>query len=390
MKPLFQTQSVLRILEIGIFLLLVVYELSLMNPKNPIIIVPHVLPFIILFFLFIHALFSNIPQKNSFFILFVFFELYIYLIAVAHSLLSSYTNSRTFFATLIMPLFLYVFSYNVSCSIKSVNVLPYIVMLVAFFFSIIFFKNNSVLTVANLFEHDGSSYMVLYLLPFLLCIRNKYVILGCCTMVLAVVFLSFKRGGLVAGITAVLLYMIVRLFGIKEKYQKIKNIFFFLLGTLFLCYLIYFINSQYNNYIFLRFSMIEDDGGSGRIDIFKNVMDMIAQSSKFDLLFGHGLNSVLRDNFLGFSAHNDFLECIYDYGFFAFALYVLLYVALVKYTIQLIKIESFYAAPLAASIGLFFVNSMVSHILLYNWFFMLFALFWGYVASAEKKNLYRG
>ena len=58
--------------------------------------------------------------------------------------------------------------------------------------------------------------------------------------------------------------------------------------------------------------------------------------------------------------------------------------------LSLLKRKSFYAAPFAASVAMFFLSSLISHIILYDHFFMVFALFWGYIIACdenEKKEL---
>ena len=58
----------------------------------------------------------------------------------------------------------------------------------------------------------------------------------------------------------------------------------------------------------------KEDITNGREGIYLVTIDMIARSSSDHLLFGHGHNGVKSDSFLNISAHNEFLEIIYDYG----------------------------------------------------------------------------
>jgi hypothetical protein len=169
----------------------------------------------------------------------------------------------------------------------------------------------------------------------------------------------------------------------KVKTKKI------LLGLVFLLAFIwgvYIFNELFDGFLFYRFYAKEFSGGSGRDEIYITVIDMIRNSSYFDLLWGHGWNTVLTDNYLGFSAHNDFLECIYDFGVVTFFSYISLYVCLIVFLISLVRKKSIYAAPLFSSITMFLLNSLVSHILLYNWFFAIFSMFWGYILACEQEK----
>ena len=88
------------------------------------------------------------------------------------------------------------------------------------------------------------------------------------------------------------------------------------------------------------------------------------------------------------TAHNDYLEVLYDFGIIAFVLYVSFVVQLLKMCRRLIAMKSEYAPAIGASLAIFFVNSMVSHIWIYNQYLIIFALFWGFINAVEKKHYY--
>ena len=82
------------------------------------------------------------------------------------------------------------------------------------------------------------------------------------------------------------------------------------------------------------------------------------ESSVIELLFGHGSGSVV--NTVGGHAHNDFLEFLFDYGLFAFVLYVMFYVFLIKESIKMYKQGYPYAREFMCSVSVALGMSMFS------------------------------
>lgn len=234
----------------------------------------------------------------------------------------------------------------------------------------------------------NSSYTILYLLPLLLCIKNKGVNILSLIITLIVVFTSLKRGGIISFLFGLITYLYVKYISLSKSSSnnKVINIllFFVIIGCSIL--LMFHINSTTEGIIFDRFNSISDDEGSGRIDIWKRVMILFSNSSILTLLFGNGWDAVYHN--LGISAHNDFLEILYDFGLFSFVLYLLMLYRLYRYTKILIRNQSDYAPVLACSLAIFITNSIVSHIVIYPHYFTLFLITWGYIISSTNNHLY--
>ena len=126
-----------------------------------------------------------------------------------------------------------------------------------------------------------------------------------------------------------------------------------------------------------RVNREETDEGRNRLGIYKLTLNMITSSPPHKILIGHGHFGVRLDSPLGISAHNDFLEVIYDYGLFAFVLYLCLWGFVIRRCIYLYKEESEYFYPYAVSLSIFLVMSLVSHLILYNSYFIYIVMFWG-------------
>ena len=376
-----------RISAVLIFTLLLLYEIYWMYTSAPII--PFPISLYVLFFfvtLIVVLMGDNIFHKNAVFYSFVALELLTIFFAYENSLMFSFSSKYLFFS-IPLPLLLFLFSYNFSIKTKE-GVLPVIAMIMSSVLSVVYLVNrkNSNIGLIDLLSTDSGSYAILYLIPFILCLKNKIMRGGFLLLSMITVLLSFKRGGAICLFSGLFVYALFCTLWERNLLKKSKRFIQALLLLTLAVFVLLYINGSFDGFLFNRFAMIEERGGSGRDVIYVHVVEMIKGSSFFELLVGHGYNTVLRDNYQGFSAHNDFLECIYDYGLITFFAYISLYINLIRLSISMLMRKSFFAPPLAASTVMFFANSLVSHIFLYEWFFAIFALFWGYVVACDEKE----
>lgn len=126
-----------------------------------------------------------------------------------------------------------------------------------------------------------------------------------------------------------------------------------------------------------RVNREETDTGRNRLAIWEMTLNMIKESTPTELVIGHGHMGVGRDSFLEISAHNDFLEVIYDYGLIILALYLCLWGHVLRRWYQLLKSRSPLYLPYSVSLSIFVVMSMVSHLILYASYFNFLVMFWG-------------
>ena len=158
-------------------------------------------------------------------------------------------------------------------------------------------------------------------------------------------------------------------------------------AIIFLSFIVYLVNYLNEDVIYDRMSSrfeSDETGGSGRIDIYRSYWNILVNSSPWHWLIGQGWSGSVRVSGMSVTCHNDFLETIIDFGIIGFVLYILLYIELIRYCGTMIKNRHPYAPAMGASIAIFFVNSMVSHILIYPRYLMLFSLFWGFIVSVTK------
>lgn len=127
-----------------------------------------------------------------------------------------------------------------------------------------------------------------------------------------------------------------------------------------------------------------DDVTNGREAIYLVTWDMIVKSSPAHLVLGHGQNAVRADSILEVSAHNEFLEILYDYGLIALLVYFFFWGHLIKQWFFHYRYNTAYFIPYTLSICVFSVMALVSQLVLYVSYFLYLVMFWGMVEAATE------
>ena len=226
-------------------------------------------------------------------------------------------------------------------------------------------------------------YYLILLLPWVLLYpKVQWKSIGILAIIF-VVFLAMKRTALFALVLALVVYFL------SERIRVRKLIDWrFLVGTCLFVAIILplysYIDTQTNSYFSSRISSSLDDKGSGRLDIYKEVIKLQSESTIDSWVIGHGHNTVYKSTSNSMSAHNDWLEVLFDYGLVGLALYSCFHVLLLRKILQLLKERSYYGPPMAASYCLFFMMSLSSHLVLYASYFAYLMAFWGSIFAISR------
>lgn len=252
-----------------------------------------------------------------------------------------------------------------------------------FIYFIEFSAVKAVLEIDN--KSYNSAYIPLMALPLVLCLDKKWIRISAIIAVSLIILSSNKRGGLVAFAFAIFVYYLITQL-IKGKKNGILP-YIYLMFFLILSWIGFsYYDSQNDGFFLYRLEKLQEDGGSGRLDIYAQVLNGIGNSDIVSFFLGHNDNAVSKITFEGFSAHNDFLEVLYNYGFLFFIVYVALQFNVFLSARNLVKRKYKYAAPMALSCVLFLVFSMISHIFIYQ-YFLLLVIFWAFVLGTfEREN----
>lgn len=338
---------------------------------------------IIMLFLATYAvLFSSRDKKiikDKVYKRYIALSILIYIVSITFSIIYPF-GGRVTYGTIILPLLLFLFTANCSKYAENDNMIIWCMTIVAvmlFYYYISNYFGNI------MYEQDtqsNASYPILYLLPFMLCHKNKALRIVFIIMVLIVVMFSLKRGGIIALSCGLITYFYVSQIAIKSRKIGIIPIISFIIIIIgFLYFIRYFNENILSGMLSDRLIDSVDSKGSGRLDIYRYYWDVFKDSSLFQLIIGRGWIGSIKSGSVGLSCHNDFLEVLIDFGIIGLIFYLTFITSLIKFCGGMIKIKHEYAPAMGASIGLFLVNSMVSHIIIYSSYLILFSLFWGFM-----------
>ncbi len=229
------------------------------------------------------------------------------------------------------------------------------------------------------FAHINHIIYVLLLFPFVLLFPVKLIRWLGIAIVLAATFLSMKRSAFFCVIAASYVYFLVSAFverRVSRRFKVMAGLAFF---SVVMPLLVIEVDEYSGGHLTTRLKSIQSDQGSGRIEIYKGVLQLQGNASVTGWLVGHGHYAVAPD--LGYgehhSAHNDWQEVLYDYGLIGMSLYVAFHYGIIMMIKGLIKMRHPLAPAAAASYVLFFILSSVSHLVIYPSYFSYLMAFWG-------------
>lgn len=274
-----------------------------------------------------------ISQKKIDITILKYIVLYLYIVFIS----SIYRISNiTEFSNIIMPLVLGLLGCTVYFSLddKRLRAIIYIGVWIMLFLYYSFVITGS-------YAHDptgiNSIYYFLLSFPLILCFPKSLLKLITVILITIVVVISMKSTALIILISVLL---IEYYYHMKDSSLKRIIMPFFIL--LFFVIAIFMIKR------FLNIDVVEMyvksnilDGGNGRTEIWKNVINMFKNSNIVQMIFGHGYNAVA--NITGLSAHNDYLELLFDFGILGFCGFISTIFYWIKSYFKMKKLEFKYS-----------------------------------------------
>lgn len=230
--------------------------------------------------------------------------------------------------------------------------------------------------------HLGIVYVPLIFAPLLLLNNNKLSWL-CFLLILYVLFDSGKRGGLFATIGGLLLYY----YYMKGKISKSKK----LIVAFVIALIALFAGGTVMDYLSDN-TMMEQivhgtdstDYSSGRIDIIKDVLSKYWNSDASEMMFGHGLGSVADYTREGVSAHNDFVEILFDFGILGLISLLLFFISFANQIRRISKHDNNMKGIYVNAFIVALLMSTVSHIFIYQ-YLCFFTFTWGALSGTYKQ-----
>ena len=236
----------------------------------------------------------------------------------------------------------------------------YLACLFSLFF--LFVHSSSIIFVEEEGLGDNKVFYSLMLLPWISMIQTKGLKWGALLLICIVVVMSVKRSAFI-----IMLIVLLLNFVYDFLYRTTSAGHRILIGFLLICssYIVYVsIYDRFDN-MMTRMEMIGEDGGNGRDYIYQNVWERYLSGGMTSKCFGAGFDMVRHtdNSFHPVSAHNDFLEVLYDFGAIGLIFYILIHLSLIKWVFRLLRARSQLAFPVLISYVCFVVMSLVSHLI---------------------------
>lgn len=227
--------------------------------------------------------------------------------------------------------------------------------------------------------YEGASnivYFVVLAIPILLAVGNEKLNLLWLVFASVLAIASLKRSMMLAIALFWLIYFIVE--GVK-KLGILKSVILMLMIGYGAYHTFLYVDDLSGNDITRR--MESEDISNGRDGIYDITLLMIDNSTIDHKILGNGQGAVKRDSILDISAHNEWLEIIYDYGYIVLAVYILLWLYMLYKWYRLWKEDSKYLLPYTLCLCIWAVMSMVSQLISYVSYVLYLFIFLAYVEA---------
>lgn len=175
---------------------------------------------------------------------------------------------------------------------------------------------------------DNTGYSLVTLLPGVMLFTNKkWTFLVSLFIIIVGALFCGKRGAIVAMAIAIL--PIVKYYLNYYSRSSAKEVIMIIIVIIASYVALYFFGDFFNESM-SRFESIEEDGGSGRTDIYRLYLDHFAQSDFIHQIFGHGLfagqwGKAHEYAFISIVAHNEWLEILFDFGILGILFYIFIF-----------------------------------------------------------------
>lgn len=171
------------------------------------------------------------------------------------------------------------------------------------------------------------AYQIVALLPLLWFWRKKTLVqYFSLALVLLAVLSTAKRGAIIITILC-FLYLVSQSLKNSTRRQKFG---YFSLVVLFVAVILALALNYYSNNAYLqqRWENTQDGNSSGRDYIYRQFWNAYINSNSLELLFGHGMRSSV--SLIGHSAHNDWLQFLFDFGLFGAMVYMYYWIVFIR------------------------------------------------------------
>ena len=231
----------------------------------------------------------------------------------------------------------------------------------------------------------NSIYYCVLLLPLCYLVDKRIIKYSMLFIAALLTIITCKRTALISIICCAFLPPILEKGGKRSK-KKTGTLLLLMLVCIVLVYVAKYLSKSIDITIIQRMQSLQEDGGSGRTTTYALVWEAFKGSNIIKKIFGHGYNAVFLDRISISSAHNDFLEVIYDYGIIGLLLYVSMLCTFIKCAFRLRSVQGKSFSAYTAALLIYIILSCVSHLIIYPTY-NVFLLFVFSIGFAEIETL---
>ena len=175
---------------------------------------------------------------------------------------------------------------------------------------------------------DNTGYSLVTLLAGVMLFANKKkTFLVSLFFIIVGALVCGKRGAIVA--LAIALLPIIKYYLTYYSRSNAKEVIMIMIAII-ASYVALYLFGDFFKESLSRFDSIEEDGGSGRTDIYRLYLFHFTQSDFVHQIFGHGLyagqwGKAHEYAFISIVAHNEWLEMLFDFGVLGLLLYLTIF-----------------------------------------------------------------
>lgn len=208
-------------------------------------------------------------------------------------------------------------------------------------------------------------YYLVMIIPFLLLFNNKFLKILFITVISLISIQSSKTTAILMILFSILICFVF------SGGAKRKNFLMFLEGLIaffaLLLLLIKFTDLNINHIVFANM----EDGGNGRLYIWKSIFTEYNNGSLVQKLFGYSMNFSV--SVTGFSAHCDFFEIITSFGIIGFLIFFSWFIFTAKKIVFHMRNQKYYYIALVVLLQMLLIFLFSTSIFVSNYFLLLSA-----------------
>lgn len=200
------------------------------------------------------------------------------------------------------------------------------------------------------------------------------------------ILISQKRTGIICLAALLMIYIF---FNTVSHAKKIM-IFFIILAALIIILINYeTISSWLGIDFFQRFSLLKEDSGSSRGELYRQSLEIIGERNIIHSLIGTGYTSLQSYYQFSTTCHNDFIEIVLDYGLIGTITFAAGFWFLLKPLIKKRKYDKLKLSNMS-SITILIILMMFSHLIIYPSYFIFLVWHFALIKFYKHNNREKG